>query len=201
VRTRFPQARLRIVEAYSPELREMVRSGAIDLALLSGHAPVPVNNLAVEPLFEDRLCLVGPAGDPLLRRQEIGIRHLHGLPLILTGMSSAGIRNELESLASRKRVALNTVVEVASFGLSVDMVRLGMGYTVYIANVIEPGMALAAVPITNLWLNRSMAWPMDRPLSRLGGEVLHLVRTMLHARVAGGQWPGAGPWRGAEPGA
>jgi DNA-binding transcriptional LysR family regulator len=34
----FPDARLRVVEAYSPELREMVRSGAIDMAACASSA-------------------------------------------------------------------------------------------------------------------------------------------------------------------
>jgi LysR family nitrogen assimilation transcriptional regulator len=191
----FPDARLRVVEAYSPELREMVRSGTIDMAVLSGNAPVPVPSLAVEPLFEDRLCLVGLARDPLLKRSEIGIQQLRGLPLILTGMSSAGIRNEVEAQASRKRVALDVRVEVASIGLATQMIRLGMGYTVYVAAGVAHESDLAAVPITGLWLQRSLAWPLDRPMSRLGGEVLALLRRHLAELVAGGGWRGARPLR------
>lgn len=191
VRERFPGAQLRIVEAYSPELREMVRSGALDMAVLSGNARVPVPDLAVEPLFEDRLCLVGPAGDPLLRKSEIGIQQLRGLPLILTGMSSAGVRNQIEELASRKRVQLEVVVEVASISLAVQMIRLGMGYTVYVAAGIAHEEDMAAVPISGLWLQRSLARPLERPMSRLGGEVLDLLRQHLHELVATGGWRGA----------
>jgi LysR family transcriptional regulator, nitrogen assimilation regulatory protein len=191
LRSRYPQARLRIVEAYSPELRDMIRSGAIDMAVLSGNAMPPVPALAVEPLFEDRLCLVGLATDPLLRRNEIGVQQLRGLPLILTGMSSAGIRNEVEALASRKRIALQVSVEVASIGLATQMIRLGMGYTVYVGAGVAQEQDLAAVPISGLWLTRSLAWPLDRPMSRLGGEVLALLRGHLGELVASGGWRGA----------
>jgi LysR family transcriptional regulator, nitrogen assimilation regulatory protein len=199
VRAAFPEARLRIVEAYSPELRQMLASGTIDMAVLSGNNPVPVHTLAVEPLFEDRLCLVGLASDPLLKRQEIHVRQLRGLPLILTGMSSAGIRNEIESLASRKRVPLEVTVEVGSIRMATEMIQLGMGYTIYVGAGITQDKRLAAVPISALWLPRSLAWSLERPMSRLGGEVLKLLRSHLNELVASGGWWGARHVRGSRP--
>ncbi len=196
---RYPGARLRLEEAYSPELRDQLLSGAIDIALLSGNPPVPVPAIAVEPLFEDRLCLVGRAGDPLLARGEVTIQQLRGLPLILTGMSSAGTRNELESLARRKRVDLDVKVEVATFGLAVQMIRLGLGYTVYVGSGVAKDADLAVVPIQGLWLNRSLAWPLQRPISRLAGEVLVLLRTQLAELVASDGWLGARPLHGKRP--
>jgi LysR family nitrogen assimilation transcriptional regulator len=191
VRQRFPDAHLRIVEAFSPELRDMLRNGAIDMAVVSGTAPAPVNTLAVEPLFEDRLCLVGLAADPVMQRSDIGIHQMKGLPLILTGMSSAGVRNEVEALASRRRVALNVVVEAGSIGLATQMIRLGMGYTVYVGAGVAQERDLAAIPISGLWLQRSLAWPLERPMSRLGGEVLAMVRAHLAGLVERGEWRGA----------
>ena len=196
VRSSYPQAQLRIVEAYSPELREMLRHGSIDMAVLSGNALVPVASLAVEPLFDDRLCLVGLASTPLLQRSEVSIQHLRDLPLILTGMSSAGVRNEVEALASRKRIQLKVAVEVASIGLATRMIRLGMGYTVYVGAGVAQERDLAAVPISGLWLRRSLAWPLDRPMSRLSGKVLAMLRGHLAELVAKGGWRGSRPPRG-----
>lgn len=198
VLAQYPDAQLRIVEAYSPELRDMLRAGSIDMAVLSGNAPAPVHSLAVEPLFEDRLCLIGPASAPLMQRAEIGVQQLKGLPLILTGMSSAGVRNELEALASRKRIELKVALEVASIGLATQMIRLGMGYTIYVGAGFAHDSELTAVPITGLWLNRSLAWSIDRPMSRLGGEVLSLLRVHLGKIVRSGGWRGARPWRGSS---
>ncbi len=179
VRQAYPDAQLRIVEAFSPELREMLVAGTIDMAILSGAVPAPANNVAVEPLFQDRLCLIGPRGDPLLSGNELDFRKLEACPLILTGMSSAGIRNEIEALATRKRVRLDVVVEVASIGLAIQMIRLGMGYTVYIASGLNGISDMTATPITGLWLKRHLAWPSDRPMSRLASAVLGLLRQNL----------------------
>lgn len=191
VRQTYPRAQLRIVEAYSPDLRDGLRKGSIDLAVLSGSGPHAREDLATESLFEDRLCVVGRAGDPLLGRAELSPAVLGRIPLILTGMSAAGIRNELETLAGRKRIALDVVVEVGSIELASRMIAIGMGYTVYVASGIAGNPGLAAAPIAGLWLRRSLGWSSVRPLSRLGGEVLKLVRTRLLTMVAEGRWPGA----------
>lgn len=202
VQDSFPDAQLKIAEAYSPELRDRLMGGGIDIAVLSGSAPVPPGTIAVEPLFEDRLCLVGPAGDPLLApllaRGEVAVRQLRGLPLILTGMSSAGIRNELETLASKRRIPLDAVVEVDSIGLATRMIHLGMGYTIYVASGVADDPSLAAVPISGLWLQRSLGWPVNRPLSRIASAVLPLVRANLLALVKSGAWKGARLLRGRK---
>ena len=46
---RFPQIKLRMVEAFSPELRVMLRIGGLDIAVLTGTAAVPMPDLVVEP--------------------------------------------------------------------------------------------------------------------------------------------------------
>ena len=190
---RFPNAELKIMEAYSPELRDELRDGGVDMALLSGSAPSSTPALAVEHLFQDRLCLVGRAGDPLLAQPSLAIRRLAGLPLVLSGTSVAGILNELESQARRRRITIDVVAEVNSFRLAAQMILAGMGYTVYSASGLSGTQAmagLAAVPIDDLWLQRSLAWPLNRPLSRLSSEVLLVVRETLASLVSSGQWPG-----------
>lgn len=191
IRQRFPGAQLRIVEAYSPALRDQLRGGGLDIAILSGGEPATRDGIAFESLFEDRLCLVGKAGDPLLAKAEIPPEALNQLPLILTGMSSAGIRNELEMLASRRRLALDVVVEVGSVGLATQMIHRGIGYTIYVEAGIAHDPSLASAPVRGLWLRRSLGWPVNRPLSRLAGEALPLVRKLLLEKVRSGGWKGA----------
>lgn len=188
---RFPNADLKIVEGYSPELRDQLRDGAVDMALLSGSAPTGTPALAVEHLFQDRLCLIGRKGDPLLQQPMLAMRRLAGLPLVLSGTSVAGILNEIEAQARRRRMTIKVVAEVNSFRLAAQMVLDGMGYTVYSASGLAGAQAmagLAAVPIEDLWLQRSLAWPLNRPVSRLSSEVLLVVRETLTTLQK--DWPG-----------
>ena len=79
--------------------------------------------------------------------------------------------------------------------LAVQMIRLGMGYTIYVGAGVDQHPDLAAVPISGLWLNRSLAWALERPMSRLGSEVLGLLREHLQQLVGSGGWRGARPLR------
>jgi LysR family nitrogen assimilation transcriptional regulator len=196
IRQHYPGAQLRIVEAYSPSLRDQLRSGGVDIAILSGAEPATRDGIGFEPLFEDRLCLVGKAGDPLLAQGELAPTALHRLPLILTGITSAGIRNELETLAARRRLELDVAVEVGSVGLATQMIQRGMGYTIYIEAGVTHDRSLASAPVRGLWLRRSLGWPVNRPLSRLAAQVLPLTRALLLEQVHSGAWPGARPIKG-----
>ena len=190
---RFPNANLKIVEAYSPELRDSLRDGHLDMALLSGSDASHISSIAVQNLFHDRLCLVGCKDDPIMKLALLPIRRLGGLPLVLSGTSKAGIINQLESQARKRRISIEVVAEVNSFRLSAQMILEGMGYTVYSAAGLTGMQAmkgLAAVPIEDLWLQRSLAWPLNRPLSRISSEVLIVVRETLALIVKNGQWPG-----------
>lgn len=194
VLVQFPGAKLKIVEAYSPDLRDMLRERKIDIAVLSGDVPAPSQTIATEVLFEDQLCLVGRADDPVLDTPRITLAQMANLPLVMTGLLSAGVRNEVETMASKRRVALNVVVEVGSFALATQMILQGVGYTVYVASGVRDiagQQMLKAVPVNGLWLRRSLAWPIDRPLSRLSGKVLPLVRNHLLTMVKNGSWKGA----------
>ncbi|MCC7484684.1 MAG: LysR family transcriptional regulator [Burkholderiales bacterium] len=189
----FPDAQPHVVQAFTPDLHDMLRDNVVDIALLSGStpAPLPAHMIAVEPLFEDRLCLVGLKLDPLLNCPEMPVRQLRGLPLILTGVSRAGIRNEIEALAARQRVPLRVSAEAGSFALAAQMIRLGLGYTIYVPSGVALESGLAAVPISGLWLQRSLAWPVSRPLSRIASEVLPIIRDLIMTQVERGQWKGA----------
>lgn len=66
------------------------------------------------PLLSEKICAIGPSGDPRLERSPMSIRQLADIPLILTGISKSGIRLELESAAARANIVLNQVIEVES---------------------------------------------------------------------------------------
>jgi LysR family nitrogen assimilation transcriptional regulator len=187
----YPRGEFKFVEALSPRLQEMVSAGDVDIAVLSGRSPTEIPQVAIEPLFEDQACLIGKADDPLLQRPEIPIQSLRSLPLILHGLR-AGIRNELEILANKKRVPLNVVVEVESTSIAKQLIREGMGYGVAYALLhLGAGVGdrrLAAVPISGLWMQRSLAWAIDRPLSPLAGQVLRSLRATMIALVESGGW-------------
>ena len=78
---RHPQVRLVVVEATSTSLEPRLVSGELDLAVVN--LPVPGRELASEPLFDEDLLLVVPAGHPFTARVGVELRDLAGLGLLL----------------------------------------------------------------------------------------------------------------------
>lgn len=190
MREHYPDIRLKIVETLAPTLYTMLVDGAVDLAILSG--AIPPINVKTLPLLTEKICAIGPRGDRRLQREQIGIRDLRGVPLILTGVSKSGIRQELESSARRADVALEQVIEVESLEVARRLVAGGVGWTVHFAAPIKREIdegVLAATPIRGLKLQRSIARSLDRPPSRATEVLMALMQEVAVDLVAAGEWP------------
>ena len=186
--------RLRFVEGFAPVLHEAVLGGQIDVAVLNG--AVRGIDLVMEPLLREQMCLIGPAKDKRLKAASISVRHLDGLPLVMTGLAKSGVRLELEAAAARAGVALESVVEVESVDVARRLVLAGVGLTVHFAAVVHDDLQrkrLAAVPIEGLFLNRVIARAAGRPPSRATEALTGVLREVVTEEVRSGRWPYATP--------
>ena len=112
IQQRYPSMRLRFVEGFAPVLHEAVLGGQIDVAVLNG--AVRGIDLVMEPLLREQMCLIGPAKDKRLKAASISVRHLDGLPLVMTGLAKSGVRLELEAAAWNVAVTHQPTVVVAA---------------------------------------------------------------------------------------
>jgi len=78
-----PEVEVRTVEGPYEELLHGLRHGEIDLLIGALRAPVPVDDVLQERLFDDPLAIVGRAAHPLHRRSRIGIRELAAYPWVV----------------------------------------------------------------------------------------------------------------------
>ena len=183
-----------IAEGFAPVLHEAVLGGQIDVAVLNG--AVRGIDLVMEPLLREQMCLIGPAKDKRLKAASISVRHLDGLPLVMTGLAKSGVRLELEAAAARAGVALESVVEVESVDVARRLVLAGVGLTVHFAAVVHDDLQrkrLAAVPIEGLFLNRVIARAAGRPPSRATEALTGVLREVVTEEVRSGRWPYATP--------
>jgi LysR family nitrogen assimilation transcriptional regulator len=190
LRKHYPEIRLKIVERFAPTLYTMLMDGTVDLAILSG--PIPPLNIKIVPLLSERICAIGPHGDQRLSRGPIDIRQLAGIPLILTGISKAGIRLELELAAARTNTALNEVIEVESLEVARRLVAAGLGWTVHFAAPIKHELdthTLVATPIKQLRLRRVIARAVERPPSRATEVLMKMLHDVTVELVNSGSWP------------
>ena len=192
IQNRFPAVRLRFVEGFAPTLHQMVLKGEVDLAVLNGS--VRANDLVMEPLLREQMCLIGRSGDPRLDRDQISVADLAGMPLVMTGLAKSGVRLELEAVAAREGTQLETLVEVESLDVAKRLVLAGIGLTVHFAAVVHDDVQarrLAAVPIDSLFLSRTIARAAGRPVSRAAEALRGLLREVVENEVDNGRWPHA----------
>ncbi|MCZ2292912.1 MAG: LysR family transcriptional regulator [Burkholderiales bacterium] len=120
----MPKARLEIVEAFSVTIAEWLGSGRMNLGLV--YSPASQPQIEVEPVLEERLCLVGPTGS-LPTRGGIAFCDLARYPLVMPQRSQI-FRKLMEAQAMLSQVKLNVVWEVSSVPVILDLVRAGYGY-------------------------------------------------------------------------
>ena len=191
-RERHPEARLRIVSAYSAFLIDWLRRGDIDIAIL--YEGQPLRWLSAAPLMEEELYLVGPAESGLAPETPVPATRLGELPLILSG-SRHGMRDTVDTIARTAGVSTNVVLEADSYSVLKDMVQSGLGYTVLPVSPIGDEIARGSLRIAPL-VDPRAGWrlmltvPVDRRPSRLIDYMERAVVRLTGALVAQGRWQG-----------
>jgi DNA-binding transcriptional LysR family regulator len=124
IRERHPGVHLVVVEATSTSLEPRLLVGELDLAVVN--LPIPGRDLSSEPLFDEDLVLVVPAGHPLIRRAPVDLTDLAEVELLLPPPGTA-FRGELDAAASAAGIVLTPLAEVDGLRLIASMAMEGQG--------------------------------------------------------------------------
>jgi LysR family nitrogen assimilation transcriptional regulator len=164
-----------------------------DLAILNGHR-LERPNLVTTPLMEEQICLIGVANHPHLRRDTVDVKDLPGVPLVLAGVAKSGVREVVETAATKAGIKLEPKVEVQSLEVAKRIISQGMLCTAHFAAPIKDDIdsgRLRAVPIKELFLLRSIARASERPPSRATAVLIQLVQDVSRRLVNQERWPNA----------
>jgi len=177
--SRFPEAGLVLVEGLSFNLREWLLDGRLDAAIL--YDSPPLVQLDYEVLSREPLSLFGPRGAPRLPA-AVPIVRLARYPLILPSAPNA-IRTLVDAVLREKEIRLKVIAEVALAPTLLSLVSQGVGYTILPDSAAQTEIALEHLQVSRISgvtiQNRAtLAVPRTRPLSRLGRELIALVRTI-----------------------
>lgn len=124
VNDRHPGVHLVIVEATSTSLEPRLLTGELDVAVVN--LPVPGRDLSTEPLFDEDLVLVVPAGHALTRRERVEMADLASVDLLLPPPGTA-FRGELDAAATSAGIVLRPLAEVDGLRLIAGMAMEGQG--------------------------------------------------------------------------
>ena len=159
-----PGVRIALRQASAAEALELVRRGAVDLAVLSPAGDA--GGLAVTPLAEEPLRLIVEPGDPLAGAR-VGLGDLRGRPFVLAEPGSA------------LRETVMAACQAEGFS---PVPQLEVGDPSAVRYLVAAGLGLALVPAS--WL--------DVPGPEVGVTVVHDAPSHRLCLVAGGELPPAG---------
>jgi LysR family nitrogen assimilation transcriptional regulator len=174
---RFPRVRLELSEGLTEEMSDRLLKGELDLAIVT--APLPNHHLDYQTLVVEQVFLIGPPGDPLLKRGPLTRRDFNRLPAAVLPLSRSvfppGVRSSLrvESMTPLKQ-----------------MVAAGLGYGLLPFSGIHQEVAvgtLAAALLPWLRANRVLALPRGRPVSRATRETVAALKEICRRFVDDGK--------------
>ena len=127
-RERIPGAQVEVNEDVTESLLKRCQLGEVDLGILA--LPVSVPYLEVEPLFEDELFLVLPAGHALAGKKSVGMEDLKAEPFVLLSeahclsdsVQAVCHQSDFQPVATGRLNQLATVQELVALGHGVSLV-------------------------------------------------------------------------------
>lgn len=187
-----PNAKCRIVSSYSLYLLDWIYRGEIDIAVL--YDPQSIISLKSEPLLEEDLHLIAPAGSGLSPHDPVPSTALAGKPLLLPSINH-GLRQIVEHHAHLCGICLDVRIEVDSYSTLRQLVIEGHGWTILplapLRSDIDSSL-LCGAPLVDPVPKRllQLVLPADRPASRLVSFVREAMIATTYRLVADGSWPG-----------
>ena len=187
-----PKARLRLVSAYTGYLLDWLHRGEVDVAVL--YDPRTARSLRSHPLLLENLFLIGPPEAGFSTVRAVSFRSLAGKRLLLPSIKH-GLRTIVERCAEETGITLEVGIEADSYAALKDLVRNGHGWTILPlapihadigAGVLTAAPLIDPVPVRRLVL----AYPADRPASRLARFAGQTIADIVKARVEQAVWVG-----------
>jgi len=178
-RQRFPRAVIAITEGQSPQLREALIGGQLDMALLFDPPTSP--QLTYQPLLQESLVLVAPAKG-LTLPPRVSLSALARYQMVLPGAPNA-IRSLIDALLQPRQIELKVVAEVGAVQTVLSLVAQGIGCTILPEGALTlgaPGLAVQCARIgpPAIHINMVLASPRAGSTTRLVRETLDLVKSM-----------------------
>ena len=190
-RERLPQVRLKIVEAYSDYLKEWLKSGRLDVAIL--FSDKPESGLRERALLDEQLVFVTSARESALPKR-LSLKRLAQWPLLLPS-SEHGLRRIIEDACAPLGLQLNVVAEIDSLQSVKKATEAGIGSTILPLGSVAEEVAAGKLQVARIASDRMSrrvvcASNIMRPQTPASSAVIALVQEVIHDMVASKSWPG-----------
>jgi DNA-binding transcriptional LysR family regulator len=152
----FPEIELQLQIANTEYIQQALLQGSIELGLTEG--PVESDELESTIFFQDELVAIAPAGHPLLKKKNVGVREICREPFILREEGS-GTRAVVERALRRKGFKIKPLLSLASPEAIKNIVAAGIGIAIVsrliVALEVQSGL-LGIIPLKDLIIQRPL---------------------------------------------
>lgn len=124
---KHPDISVIVQEDTTESLIKRCSHGEIDLAILA--LPIIAKYLEVEPLFDEELLLVVPAGHPLAAAKKVAIDAVEGFPFVMLNEAHC-LSENISSFCRRKAVQPVTVERTSQLTTVQELVALDHGVSI-----------------------------------------------------------------------
>ena len=149
-----PQCLIEIQPGDTPKVTELLRAGAIDLAIAL--EPLHEEQLEFRPLFADEMVFLMAAAHPWAQAGHVTRAEIPKQNYVLYKKSSLTFRL-IENYFREEDMALNTVIELGSMEAIKELVKLGLGVSILAPWIAREELAegsLVALPLGKRKLRR-----------------------------------------------
>jgi len=189
----FPAVRLRLHEGVSHELREMMHSGMLDLAIVPFEGSPP-RGYVHTPLVREPLVLVGASDAGLQPDKPVPLSRLQNRKLALAGKQNV-IRSSIENAMARQRLEFTLLFELDAMHLSMDLARQGVADTVTPCCAVSGNAhweeLISWSPIRGAYLTWALCENTARSHSPAVAEGHRIVLDMVDEIICSKVWRGA----------
>lgn len=127
-RQRYPDIRIRIVEAMSGYILDWLKRGEVDLAMI--YSTSDPRGLIVHHGLSEEICLFASAAMPVppaLAKPSVSLAEASTLPLVVPGVGH-GLRSLIEDVALAAHIAIVPSIEIDSYSQIKKLVQRGLGF-------------------------------------------------------------------------
>ena len=156
----YPAVRFVLEEGTSAEVVSGVLDGDYDLGIM-GPPPPNTPELAIVPLFRERVAVVVPAGHRLVGRSSVTLNDVAEEAMILP-RSRSGLRRVIDDAFARQGLTEQVAYEGDDFTIVQGMVEAGLGITLLPMPLPTPSTRVAVIPLRDPPIARTMALVWDR---------------------------------------
>ncbi|MGE0210662.1 MAG: LysR family transcriptional regulator [Parvibaculaceae bacterium] len=192
-KARYPDVRIRVVEAMSGYILEWLKRGEVDLAMI--YSTSDPRGLAVHHGLSEEICLFANPSMEIqaaLKKNRVRLADAAKLPLVVPGPGH-GLRELIEDASLSVKVPIHAAIEIDSYSQIKKLVMRGLGFG------ILPRMAVdkeVKAGLFRVWKFEApeitrrvyLAYSTERPLSNAPRAVGQLSWDILRQLVRDKSW-------------